>query len=358
MTFAATHALTWNSINLVPVGPSLGSLYEFSPKLSAEVRDKLLYSDVMPDTLGRFLDRKMVHSDREARRAIVCSSYDSLPIQQTIGQFHSSAPEFVIAQRGTFAIYLKEASNDRVERVELDASQHQMLMIPAGIRHSIVPLSINACCTIIDRHEDQFYDRKFKRPTSIDLITSLERNRWQEPALFSSATLRAEKLPNPFKFCELRWMERRDLPAALDIEDASWEFPLDEDAFCRRLRPKNTFGIVAEYGDAVVGFLVFTKHSHTLEILDLAVHRNFRRAGIATQLVQNVIDRVSLQGLVGISVMMRETNLRGQLFMRSTGFLADKVLRNFYHDTGEDAYPMDWDLRRFVAAENVFVLAA
>ena len=41
---------------------------------------------------------------------------------------------------------------------------------------------------------------------------------------------------------------------------------------------------------------------------------------------------------------VRETNLAAQLFFRQRGFKAISVLRDFYDDTTEDAYLMQYSL--------------
>ncbi len=38
---------------------------------------------------------------------------------------------------------------------------------------------------------------------------------------------------------------------------------------------------------------------------------------------------------------MRERNLPAQMFFRGHGFQATKLLRNYYEDSGEDAYQME-----------------
>jgi ribosomal-protein-alanine N-acetyltransferase len=42
---------------------------------------------------------------------------------------------------------------------------------------------------------------------------------------------------------------------------------------------------------------------------------------------------------------VRETNLPAQVFFRSNGFRAISVMRNFYDDTPEDAYAMQFRYR-------------
>ena len=52
----------------------------------------------------------------------------------------------------------------------------------------------------------------------------------------------------------IRWMIRRDMPEVLAIEHASFEFPWCEEEFLRVLRQRNCIGMVAEYGERVVGY--------------------------------------------------------------------------------------------------------
>jgi ribosomal-protein-alanine N-acetyltransferase len=45
-------------------------------------------------------------------------------------------------------------------------------------------------------------------------------------------------------------------------------------------------------------------------------------------------------------VEVRETNLPAQLFFRALGFRATIVLRNFFDDSAEDAYVMQYSCRQ------------
>ena len=45
-----------------------------------------------------------------------------------------------------------------------------------------------------------------------------------------------------------------------------------------------------------------------------------------------------------IALEVRETNLPAQLFFRTAGFRATSVLKDFYQDTTEDAYLMEFSL--------------
>ncbi|MEZ6119084.1 MAG: ribosomal protein S18-alanine N-acetyltransferase [Pirellulaceae bacterium] len=139
----------------------------------------------------------------------------------------------------------------------------------------------------------------------------------------------------------IRWMIRRDMSEILDIETASFEFPWSEDDFVRCLRQRNCIGMVAEVDDQIVGFMIYELHKTRLHILNFAVHPDYRRRGIGTQMAHKLVSKLSHQRRTRILLEVRETNLDAQLFFRKAGFRAISVLRDFYEDTVEDAYLME-----------------
>lgn len=143
----------------------------------------------------------------------------------------------------------------------------------------------------------------------------------------------------------IRWMIRRDMHEALAIESDSFEFPWSENDFLRCLRQRNCIGMVAEHGDRIVGFMIYELHKARLHILNFAVNSRYRRSGVGTQMVNKLIGKLSTQRRNRILLEIRETNLAAQLFFRDSGFRAVSVLRDFYEDTTEDAYLMQYRYR-------------
>jgi ribosomal-protein-alanine N-acetyltransferase len=148
----------------------------------------------------------------------------------------------------------------------------------------------------------------------------------------------------------IRWMIRRDMPAVLAIERECFEFPWHEEDFIRCLRQRNCIGMVAEASERVVGFMVYELHKHRLHILNFAVHEQFRRRGIGSQMAKKLITKLSHDRRSRIMLEIRETNLTAQIFFRSLGFRAVSVLRKFYEDTPEDAYMMQYRYSSAAAA--------
>jgi ribosomal-protein-alanine N-acetyltransferase len=142
----------------------------------------------------------------------------------------------------------------------------------------------------------------------------------------------------------IRWMIRRDMPEVLRIEQASHDYPWCEEDFLRCLRQRNCIGMVAEQGEKVVGFMIYELHKTKLHILNFAVHSEHRRNGIGAQMAEKLVSKLSSHRRTKIMVEVRETSLDVQLFYRSAGFRATGVARDFYSDSGEDAYVMEYRL--------------
>jgi ribosomal-protein-alanine N-acetyltransferase len=142
----------------------------------------------------------------------------------------------------------------------------------------------------------------------------------------------------------VRWMVRRDLQDVAAIEQSVFEFPWKEDEFIRCLQQRNCIGMVAEYDNRVVGFMVYEAAKTRFHLLNIAVAPEFRRRGIARQMLQKIIGKLGNQRRNKISLEVRETNLPALFFLRSLGFLATKILRDFYENTNDDAYLMQYRL--------------
>jgi ribosomal-protein-alanine N-acetyltransferase len=135
------------------------------------------------------------------------------------------------------------------------------------------------------------------------------------------------------------------MPEVLDIENRNFEFSWTEEDFIRCLRQRNCIGMVAEYDERVVGFMIYELHKNRLHILNFAVGPDFQRQGVGRAMVRKLIGKLSPQRRNRILLEIRETNLGAQLFFRDEGFRAISVLRDFYDDTVEDAYLMQYRYR-------------
>jgi len=141
----------------------------------------------------------------------------------------------------------------------------------------------------------------------------------------------------------LRWMVRDDMGEVLEIEQSAFEFSWTEGDFIRCLNQRNCIGMVAEYDEKVVGFMIYELHRDRLNVLNFAVSPELLRSGIGTAMSNKLIGKLSVQRRDKITLEVRETNLDAQLFFREQGFKAIEVLRTRYDETPEDAYLMQYN---------------
>ena len=142
----------------------------------------------------------------------------------------------------------------------------------------------------------------------------------------------------------VRWMIRRDMAEVLEIEQEAFEFPWSDEDFTRCMRQRNCIGMVAEMADSVVAFMIYELHRSRLHVLNFAVRRSHRRLGIGTQMVEKLVGKLTPERRSRIVLEVRERNLPAQLFFRTLGYRAISVLKDFYQDTTEDAYLMQYVL--------------
>jgi ribosomal-protein-alanine N-acetyltransferase len=137
-------------------------------------------------------------------------------------------------------------------------------------------------------------------------------------------------------------MIRRDFPEVLAIEHASFGCPWCAEEFLRVLRRRSCISMVAEFGERVVGFMIYEVHEAKLQVLNFAVAPEFRRQGVGRQMMAKLVGKLSGHRRTRIVLHVRETALDAQMFFKVQGFRATEVAREFYEDTGEDAYVMQY----------------
>ena len=107
-------------------------------------------------------------------------------------------------------------------------------------------------------------------------------------------------------------------------------------------------GIVARYNNQVLGALFYQirngDRKERVIVDDFFVHPGVHRKRVGQKMIRCLQDKVHLPAWSesGILLNVRERNLSVQLFLQSQGFLWVDTMHNDYHDTGEDAYIMEY----------------
>jgi len=138
------------------------------------------------------------------------------------------------------------------------------------------------------------------------------------------------------------------LPVQLDADDATFKEQMA--ALPKRLElaaateAKRAVTSIAAASDEHSFKDFFELHRGRLHVLNFAVLRSHRRLGVGTQMMHKLYGKLTADRRSRIELEVRETNLPAQLFFRSLGYRAVTVLKDFYQDTTEDAYLMQYAL--------------
>jgi ribosomal-protein-alanine N-acetyltransferase len=147
----------------------------------------------------------------------------------------------------------------------------------------------------------------------------------------------------------IRWAIRRDMAEIEAIENDRFAEPWSTDDFIGALRERNTIGHVAEWGERVIGFLIYELHRQKIEVLHFAVHREFSRRGVGTALVERLKQKhLTPQRRSQLCVDVPDWNLPAQLFMRAVGMACEEIVPRS-HDDG-DSYRFTYHKREVATA--------
>ncbi len=94
-------------------------------------------------------------------------------------------------------------------------------------------------------------------------------------------------------------------------------------------------------GDEVVGFTVVWTIAGELQLLDIAVDRSRRRAGIGRALLSRVLERARAARAI-VTLEVRASNTAARALYTDLGFGERGLRRGYYQATGEDAVLMTW----------------
>jgi ribosomal-protein-alanine N-acetyltransferase len=142
----------------------------------------------------------------------------------------------------------------------------------------------------------------------------------------------------------IREMKLFDVPWILKIESISFSTPWSKLDFLNEI--SNPFSItkVALRDSEVVGYICVNCIIDEGHILNLAVHPDTRRKGIATGLVEKVLDELRKKMCKFLYLEVRVSNIGAIRFYESFGFVSTGIRKEYYTLPREDAVIMMLEL--------------
>ncbi len=139
----------------------------------------------------------------------------------------------------------------------------------------------------------------------------------------------------------IRKMQIEDLEQVVAIDQASFSLPWPARSFRYEvLENPAARNWVAESEGRVVGMIVLWFIVDEAHIATLATHPEFRRQGIAQQILIHALQSAAGEGAHRSFLEVRAGNLAAQAMYRKYGFVEDGRRQAYYKDNGEGAILM------------------
>ena len=133
-----------------------------------------------------------------------------------------------------------------------------------------------------------------------------------------------------------------DIPAVAAIERVTFPDPWPESFFASEITAAMAHSRVAEREGALAGYSVAWLGVGSGHLGNLAVIPGARRHGVASLLLDDLIEQAVRLGVESVTLEVRVSNFAAQGLYRRHGFRLAGLRRRYYRDTEEDALVMEW----------------
>lgn len=139
-------------------------------------------------------------------------------------------------------------------------------------------------------------------------------------------------------------MKTEHIPLVAEIEKMAFGAENAEKTLLKELENKISTYLVAEEEDDIIGYIGIWNLCGEGDIINIAVKENFRRNGVASALMDKVIDFCAENEICALNLEVRESNLGARAFYKKCGFI-EVGMRKRYYEGKETAVLMRLDIK-------------
>lgn len=129
---------------------------------------------------------------------------------------------------------------------------------------------------------------------------------------------------------QVRWLIRRDFPEVMEIDKSCFKKRWSEQKFIQALRDRLTIGMIVEYGEAVVGYMIYKLHKNRLFLIRMAVHPKFQKRGLGRAMIEKLKGKLSGNKRTRLTAVSTDDKLGEHLWLKACGFRATQIKDNKY----------------------------
>jgi ribosomal-protein-alanine N-acetyltransferase len=138
----------------------------------------------------------------------------------------------------------------------------------------------------------------------------------------------------------VRRLDLADIDEIEAIEKASYPAPWSRAMFASELAKPSSLSLAALVEDELVGYLVLSRYVDAWHVMNVAVAPAHRRCGIASILLERLLQETRDDPRRGYTLEVRASNTAAIGLYESFGFEARGARRGYYTDNREDAVIM------------------
>lgn len=139
---------------------------------------------------------------------------------------------------------------------------------------------------------------------------------------------------------EIKNMTKEHIEQIVEIEKSCFEIPWSKKSFQDELDKKYmAIYLVALENEKVVGYGGMWHVVNEGHITNIAVHKDFRKKGIAKSIISELIKIAKEKEMIGITLEVRKSNEIALNLYKKQGFILEGI-RKEYYENKEDAIIM------------------
>ena len=130
------------------------------------------------------------------------------------------------------------------------------------------------------------------------------------------------------------------------LEKICFSNPWSENSIASELENKLAFWLVAMEGETVAGYIGSQTVMDETDMMNVAVHPDHRRKGIAEELVNTLVENLKKMGSHRLTLEVRASNASAIALYEKLGFSEIGRRKNYYRNPREDALILrkEWEI--------------
>ena len=132
-------------------------------------------------------------------------------------------------------------------------------------------------------------------------------------------------------------MNESHVKAVAELEKLCFSEPWSENSVASELKNKLALWLVAEEEGRVAGYIGSQTCGEESDVMNVAVHPDFRRRGIAEALINDLVEQLNAIGSHSLTLEVRASNVPAISLYEKLGFAEVGRRKNYYRNPKEDA---------------------